>query len=106
VFIPTLLAILLGSTQVEKFINAVPDTIIDGLGVAGDLLPAIGFALLLDMLFSRKMSVFFFSGFLVASYFEIDITAVALIGACVAIIIYIVLDNKGKEDNGSNTNDN
>ncbi|SDN46283.1 PTS system, mannose-specific IIC component [Fictibacillus solisalsi] len=97
VFIPTFLAIMLGADQVKGLIDAVPKTIIDGLGVAGNLLPAIGFALLLDMLFTKKMGVFFFLGFLAASYLELNITAIALLGSCIAVVIHIVINNKNEE---------
>ena len=92
VFIPTFFAIILGADHVSNFINAVPDTILNGLKVAGSLLPAVGFALLMDMLFNKKMGVYFFLGFLAASYLGIDITAIALFGLCIAIIVYIILD--------------
>ncbi|WP_067842364.1 PTS mannose/fructose/sorbose/N-acetylgalactosamine transporter subunit IIC [Amphibacillus sediminis] len=87
-FIPSFFAILLGAGRIEAFINAVPDAIMDGLGVAGVLLPAIGFALLLDMLYSKKMAVFFFVGFLIVSYTALDTMAIALLGACLAIILH------------------
>ncbi|GGE25937.1 PTS mannose transporter subunit IICD [Pullulanibacillus camelliae] len=92
VFIPTFLAILVGANEVSALINAIPKTILDGLTVAGNLLPAIGFALLLDMLFTKKMAVYFFLGFLAASYLKLDITAIALFGTCLAIIIYVILN--------------
>ena len=44
-FLPTFLAILLGADQVSNLINSIPKVILDGMGVAGSLLPAIGFAL-------------------------------------------------------------
>lgn len=97
VFIPTFLAVILGAKQVTNLINSVPETILGGLSVAGNLLPAVGFALLLDMLFNKKMGVYFFLGFLAASYLEMDITAIALFGACIAIIVNIVLDNKSNQ---------
>lgn len=93
VFIPTFLAIILGAEQVKNLIEAVPETILGGLKVAGNLLPAVGFALLLDMLFSKKMGVFFFLGFLAASFLGLNITAIALFGACIAVIINLVINN-------------
>ncbi|SEN72957.1 PTS system, mannose-specific IIC component [Amphibacillus marinus] len=99
-FIPSFLAIMLGATRVEGFINAVPDAIMAGLGVAGVLLPAIGFALLLDMLYSKKMAVFFFVGFLLVSYTALDTMAIALLGACLAVILHFYAPSiKGSGDN-------
>ncbi|MFD2616561.1 PTS mannose/fructose/sorbose/N-acetylgalactosamine transporter subunit IIC [Terrilactibacillus laevilacticus] len=97
VFVPTFLAILLGADKVTTLINAVPKVILDGLTIAGNLLPAIGFALLMDMLFSKKMSVFFFIGFLAASYLKIDVMAIALMGVCIAIILNFFVNNEGNQ---------
>ena len=93
-FLPTFLAILLGADKVTGMIEAVPNVILDGLSVAGNLLPAIGFALLLDMLFSKKMAPFFFLGFLAAVYGGLNITAIALIGACIAVILHFYIEQK------------
>ncbi|WKF85902.1 PTS mannose/fructose/sorbose/N-acetylgalactosamine transporter subunit IIC [Lacticaseibacillus pantheris] len=110
-FIPTFLAMLLGAAQINNIVNAVPTVILDGLTVAGNLLPAMGFALLLDMLFSKKLVVFFFLGFLAASYLGLNITAIALIGTCIAIIINLYMNdghiktNKDRQDGGSDGGD-
>lgn len=104
-FIPTFLAMLLGATKINIIVNAIPKLILDGLTVAGNLLPAVGFALLLDMLFSKKMMVFFFLGFLTASYFKVDITAVALIGTCIAIILNTFFSSSTSQGNGKENGD-
>lgn len=109
-FIPTFLAMLLGASKINIIINAIPKVILEGLTVAGNLLPAVGFALLLDMLFSKKMFVFFFLGFLMCSYLKLNITGIAVIAVCLAIIIVLFGgDNKDKaekENKKSGTSDN
>ncbi|EEI85846.1 PTS system sorbose-specific iic component [Anaerococcus lactolyticus ATCC 51172] len=94
-FLPTFLAMLLGAEHVSAFINSIPKVVLDGLSVAGKLLPAIGFALLMDMLWSKKVAPFFFVGFLLASYFNVNITGIALIIAAIAMIIeFYIKDDK------------
>lgn len=93
-FLPTFLAILLGADQVSNLINSIPKVILDGMGVAGSLLPAIGFALLMDMLFSKKMAPFFFIGFLAAAYGGMNITAIALFAVCLAFILHFYIEPK------------
>jgi fructoselysine and glucoselysine-specific PTS system IIC component len=93
-FLPTFLAILLGADQVTNLINAIPKVILDGMSVAGSLLPAIGFALLMDMLFSKKMAPFFFIGFLAAAYGGLNITAIALFAVCLAFILHFYIEPK------------
>lgn len=96
-FVPTFLAMLIGAAKINVIINSIPKVIIDGLTVAGNLLPAVGFGLLLDMLFSKKMFVFFFLGFFICSYFKIGITGIAILATCIALIISIF----GHHDNNS-----
>jgi fructoselysine and glucoselysine-specific PTS system IIC component len=103
-FLPTFLAILLGADQVTNLINAIPKVILDGLQVAGNLLPAVGFALLMDMLMTRKMEVFFFIGFLVAAYGGLNITAIALLAACVAVIIHFYIQTDTNKEVKNETN--
>ena len=93
-FLPTFLAILLGADQVSNLINSIPKVILDGMSVAGSLLPAIGFALLMDMLFSKKMAPFFFIGFLAAAYGGLNITAIALFAVCLAFILHFYIEPK------------
>ena len=103
-FVPTFLAMILGATKINIIVNAIPKVILDGLTVAGNLLPAVGFALLLDMLFSKKLMVFFFFGFLVASYLKLDITAIALIGTCIAVILNVYMRHDSSENLTANNN--
>ncbi len=102
-FIPTFLAVLIGSSQISTIVNAIPDVILKGLQVAGGLLPAVGFALLMDMLITKKAAPFFFLGFIAASYLKLDITAVALFATCIALVIHFFIDNNhsGSDKNES-----
>lgn len=102
-FIPTFLAMLLGASRINLIINAIPKVILEGLTVAGNLLPAVGFALLLDMLFSKKMFVFFFLGFLLCSYLKLNVTGIAVIAVCLAIIIVLFGGNGGKSSGQEKT---
>ncbi|MDF7682985.1 PTS sugar transporter subunit IIC [Lactobacillus sp. ESL0679] len=96
-FIPAFLAMLVGSSTINVIINAIPKVILDGLTIAGNLLPAVGFGLLLDMLFSKKLFVFFFIGFFLCAYLKLDITGIAILAICLAIVITIF----GKNNNDS-----
>jgi mannose/fructose/N-acetylgalactosamine-specific phosphotransferase system component IIC len=102
---PAFFATLLGADRVDSFMKAVPGWIIDGLTVSGNLLPAVGFALLLDMLFSKKTVVFFVLGFLIAAYAGLDITGLALVAACIAIILDLYTRSFGRTDNDSTKDD-
>ncbi|WP_331836829.1 PTS sugar transporter subunit IIC [Erysipelothrix piscisicarius] len=46
-FTVAFIAVLFGASAVEGFVQAIPANLMNGLEVAGKLLPAVGFALLL-----------------------------------------------------------
>jgi mannose/fructose/N-acetylgalactosamine-specific phosphotransferase system component IIC len=53
-FLPTFIALLIGSTSLETFYNNVPAWAIDGLKAAAGILPAIGLASILSTLGLKK----------------------------------------------------
>ncbi len=85
----TFSALLFGSGPAERLISMLPQVVINGLNYASGLLPAVGIALLLRMMWSKKMAVYFFVGFLLVAYFKLPIMGVAAVGAVLAIIIIL-----------------
>ncbi|MCB2209769.1 PTS system mannose/fructose/sorbose family transporter subunit IID [bacterium] len=86
-FIPTFLALQLGSDAVGNIMNSIPAWLENGINVAGSLLPAFGFALLLDSIATTALMPFFFIGFMLAAYFEMGVLGVALAGVLVAAVM-------------------
>ena len=80
-------AVLFGSDVVKSVLNSIPDVIMNGLTVAGNLLPAVGMAMLLRMLWRSDLSVYFFLGIVMMAYFKLPLIAIAVIGAIIAIIV-------------------
>ncbi|MCZ1183245.1 PTS sugar transporter subunit IIC [Bacillus clausii] len=87
-FIPSFLGILVGSEVVNVIIEWIPAVVTDGLGAAAAMFPALGFALLMQMTFSKKLAPFFFLGFVLAVFLGLDIIPVAIIGAIIATVMY------------------
>ena len=85
--IPTFLALYFGRGLVESLSNLVSGSVEDALTVAAAILPALGFGLLLSILTTRVLFPLFIVGFLLASYTDLGVIGVALLGA--AIIIFI-----------------
>ncbi len=52
------------------FVNALPAVITHGLEVAGGILPAVGFAMLLRVMMKVKYTPYFIAGFLMACFCE------------------------------------
>ena len=83
-----------GSSVVEAVVNAIPTVIIDGLAAAANLLPAVGFALLLQMIVSKKMSPFLFIGFILAAYAELPTIAVTLLAVMFVLVMVMSKDDQ------------
>lgn len=98
-------AFYVGGSAVQSFLNAIPDVIIDGLQVAVGILPALGFALLTQMIISEQVAVYFFVGFLLAAYLKIPVIGVVAFAIALLAIIYSVssfLPKNGSLEGGDN----
>ncbi len=81
------LALLLGSGAMKAFLDRIPDWVNTGLQVAGNLLPALGFALLMNLLFHKRVAPYFFLGFLLAAYLKLPVIAVGGLGVIIAVLV-------------------
>ncbi|MDO4941710.1 MAG: PTS sugar transporter subunit IIC [Lachnospiraceae bacterium] len=79
--------IFFGSGAVSKLLNMIPDVVMNGLTVCGGLLPAVGMAMLMKMLWDNKICVFFFLGFLCVAYLKLPLVALAVLGVIIAFVI-------------------
>lgn len=82
-------AVLFGSPAVEAFVAAIPAVIMSGLTVAGGLLPAVGFALLMQPMMTGKNIIYFILGFALIAYLKLPIMAVTILGVAVAYMIVV-----------------
>ncbi|HDX8445641.1 PTS N-acetylgalactosamine transporter subunit IIC [Aeromonas hydrophila] len=93
-FTPTYFGDVVAKTIVEQ----VPKGVIEGLSIAGAMMPALGFAMLLKMMLKEKKYIpFFIIGFVLVTFMKLPIIAIALLGLSAAIIDYYNnLDQKRK----------
>ena len=109
----TILAILVslgfsvGSTQIETLVNAIPEQITTGLTIATGILPALGFAMLAQMIMTKKVTPFFILGFLLSSYIGVPVVGIALFGLIAAILVttFSSKDDSTKGNEGSMIDD-
>lgn len=105
-FIVTL-TLYFGSTFAESLLASLPQIILDFFQVAGQLLPALGFALLLKQILDEKwMLIFFISGWVIAASFSITTTTLAIIAGTVALIYVNARYNDNQVSTSSNQNTN
>jgi PTS system mannose-specific IID component len=81
------IALQLGSNAVKSFLDMIPAWVQSGLQVAGNMLPALGFALLMNLMFNKRVAPYFFLGFMLAAYLKLPIIAIGGLGVIIALIV-------------------
>ena len=66
--------------------NVIPATVTAGFNAAAGLLPAVGMALLLRMLWDNKIAIYFLLGFVLFTYLNMPMIAVAAVGAVIVAV--------------------
>lgn len=95
-FTVTFLPISLGAEAAQRIVSYMPEWLIAGFGVAGGMMPAIGFAMLLKIMFKKDFAIYLAVGFIMTTYLNLSILAVAALAVCIAIYDYSV--NKKIDD--------
>lgn len=87
--VPVFLAIYLGRGVVQGLLDSVPTVITDIITVLGGVLPALGIAMLMNILIKNKVElIYFFFGFVMIAFAHMNTIALVFIAALVAYIIY------------------
>ncbi|MEY8444967.1 PTS mannose/fructose/sorbose/N-acetylgalactosamine transporter subunit IIC [Enterococcus ratti] len=95
-FVPIFLAIYFGTNLVSRIVEAIPEWLTDGLTVASKILPAYGFALLLQTMLTKKMLPFLLLGFLITAYSGLGVTGIAAF-ACIVAFVMVQIYGKNSE---------
>lgn len=82
----TFFAVLAGARPVQHLVAQIPDNLMAGLAATGGLLPAVGFAILMRMLWSKQLSPYYFLGFILAAYMNLPSVAVAAVGIIIVAL--------------------
>lgn len=97
-FVPIFIAIYFGTDLVEQIVNSIPVWLTDGLTVASKIMPAFGFAMLMNIMVTSKNVVFLLLGFFITAYLDIGVTGVAIFAI---ILAFILMDLKFSRSNSS-----
>lgn len=95
------LAVAYGTEALQAVLNSFPDWVMSGLGAASGMMTGVGYAILLSMLWTNEVGVFFFVGYVLSKYLGMDSLSIAILGAVIAITMfysekrYIDLKNAG-----------
>lgn len=90
----------LSTSALRTFVEAIPQWLIDGLTVAGGLLPAIGFALILSTMVKKEYIPALILGYVCTAYLKMPVIGLVFAGAVLAFNNYF----NGKKNKDSNNN--
>ena len=86
------------SEGLQKVISLIPAWLSGGLGVAGKMLPAIGFAMILNVMAKKELIPFVLFGYIAIAYLNLPVMGVAVIGTAIALLVFF---HAGKENGES-----
>jgi mannose/fructose/N-acetylgalactosamine-specific phosphotransferase system component IIC len=96
-FIPVFFAAYEGTKFVTDIINALPIWVLNGLAIAGGVLPAVGIAMNMRFIFRGAVIPYFFLGYTlyVASKGSISIVIIAVVGLVLAYLHVYFVGSRG-----------
>lgn len=94
-FIPCFIAIYFGAPLLDSLVAIIPAKLTSALATVGHLLPALGLAMLMQLLFKNELLPFMIFGFVLAAYMNLSIIPIALIAVGLAILHYNYSNKEG-----------
>lgn len=96
-FLLVFLGSMLGSAVIGAFVEKIPAFVIAGFRAASGMLPALGIAILMQLLFDKKNVAFFFIGWVITNLMGVSTVGAAIIGTTIAYVMY-QYGRKGKAE--------
>ncbi|GAQ26012.1 PTS N-acetylgalactosamine transporter subunit IIC [Tepidanaerobacter syntrophicus] len=90
VFLP----IYFGMDVAKNIVSLIPEKLMNGLAIAGGIMPAVGLATLLKIMLKSEFVPFLILGFICSVYLQLPVLAVALIGVAIAIWEFYIDRNR------------
>jgi len=87
------LGFLIGSDLITRIVEHIPQIVQRGLGQSGNLLPALGVAMLIQMTWDKRFGAFLFLGFALAAFLGVNTIGAAVFGVVAAVIYYMLAGN-------------
>lgn len=81
-------AVFIGSGSVTTLFDMLPAFVLQGLTVAGNIMPALGLGILLSMTFNAKYLAWLFIGFALSAYAGLGTMAIAVLAGCAAVLVF------------------
>lgn len=86
--VPAFLLIYFGGNVADQIFGAIPEPLVNGLSLVGVLMPALGIAMLINAMGKKQYVPFFFIGYFLLVYFQLNLMAIAIFGFLIALFYY------------------
>ena len=96
--IPMFFGLYFGAEAIGNLMNSLPVWITNALSATGEMLPALGFAMTVNVIGRPQFLPFFLGGFFLAQYSGLSGIPLALSGLFVAFMYYLILQASDKEE--------
>lgn len=88
--VPVFLAVYFGQPIVDWLLNSIPEKVTDIITILGGVLPALGIAMLMNIVIKEKIHfIFFLVGFALTTFAGLPMIPVVILSALVAYIVYL-----------------
>ncbi len=87
------LGVAFGIEGLNAGLAACPAWVMTGLSAAGSMMTAVGFGILLSMIWSADICIFYFVGFIFAKSLGLSSLGIAVIGAAIALTLFFLEKN-------------
>jgi PTS system mannose-specific IIC component len=84
--IPAAIILAVSPQLVTNALNAIPGWLTGGLAVAGGMIVAVGYAMVINMMATPKLWLFFALGFALSAIGELNLIAMGIIGVVLALL--------------------
>ena len=86
--VPVVLGLSLGTAFVQGIVDNMPLWLMGGLKTAGQIVPALGIAILLKYLSIKKYVAYLLIGFALAAYLGVPMLGISFVGLALALMTY------------------
>ena len=86
----------ISSEGLQTVVELIPDWLNTGLSVAGKMLPAIGFAMILNVMAKKEHIPFIILGYIAVAYLALPTMGVTFLATAVALIVFFNISKKEK----------
>ncbi|AQS53789.1 Mannose permease IIC component [Jeotgalibaca dankookensis] len=86
IMIPAAIILAVPAELVTNALNSIPDWLTGGLAVAGGFIVAVGYAMVINMMATPKLWIFFALGFALSAIGDLNLIAMGIIGVVLALL--------------------